>query len=383
MELAERYADKYPQAVEEKIRKATSERVKDTAGALIQLRREARSHLVRARVSDKTKTRMRRMPDGKEVQEWYLGRKATKNHKTAQQFPPLKPTIRERLKEISSDGAGCTTKELAQWYANEYPKAVEEKIRKDEKIKNKDDAIKKWRHQANSLKRGKDSGKIKERKRDGETAQELYYDSTATKNPTKRDSSVKTGGKEAALYLILKKYLESVGITAMYINDKRGKKGSNRFLYPDMVGFQDRTDNWTDEIRALAQRSPYHQAYLLSYEVKLAINSISTARDNAFQTLANSSWAHISYLVTEKINDKRREKIIEELRIIFSINGTGLIQLNKYKPDKSKILIEATPRTDINWNLSNRLAKNHTHFADFMKSIANFYTTGTIVLPEP
>ncbi len=302
---------------------------------------------------------------------------------SAQQFPPFKPAVREYLKEISSTGAGCTAKELAQWYADKYPKAVEEKIRKYEKVKNEDDAIKNWSQLAYKVGTGKDSDKIKKRERDGARIQEWYYDSAAIKNPKKKVSGVRTGGKEAALYPILEKYLKGIGISAMYINDKRGKKGSNKFLYPDMVGFQDRTDNWTDEIRALAQRSPYHQAYLLSYEVKSEINNSGKARKNAFQTLANSSWAHISYLVTEKINDKSRKNIIEELKIIFSINGTGLIQLNKRKPDKSKILIEARPRPDINWDLSNRLANAHPDFAKFMGSVANFYTTGQMVLPEP
>ena len=306
-----------------------------------------------------------------------------KRTNTAQQFPPFKTAIRDHLEEISSAGDGCTNKELAQWYAGEYPKAVKEKIREDEKIKNKDDAIKQWRKQANKVGTGKDSDKIKKRERDGAGVQEWYYDSAAAKNPKKKVSGVRTGGKEAALYPILEKYLKGIGISAMYINDKKGKKGGNSFLYPDMVGFQDRTDHWKDEIRALAKSSLYRQAYLLSYEVKSEINNPGKARKHAFQTLANSSWAHISYLVTEKINQQNKEKIIKELKIIFSINGTGLIQLNKYKPDKSKILIEATPRPDINWDLSNRLANTHTPFAKFMESVAYFYTTGKMALPEP
>ena len=305
-----------------------------------------------------------------------------KHKNTAQQFPPFKTAIRDHLEEISSSGAGCTAKELAQWYADKYPKAVEEKIRKYEKVKNEDDAIKNWSQLAYKVGKGKYSDKIKKRERDGAGVQEWYYDSTATKNPTKTDSSIKTGGTEADLYPILEKYLKSIKISAIRINETEGKKGNNTVLFPDMVGFQDRTDNWTDEIRGLAESSPYHQAYLSSYEVKLAISSVNDARNYAFQTLANSSWAHISYLVTERINDKKRKDIIEELEIIFSINGTGLIQLNTSDPHESETLIEATPRLDINWKLSNRLAKAHRHFAKFIKSVAHFYTTGIIALPK-
>ena len=306
-----------------------------------------------------------------------------KRTNTAQQTPRFAPTIRKYLKEISP--AGRTARELAEWFAKKYPKAVKEKINRSKsgkiKIKDKAGVIKTWAQDVGAATSAVKDSKIKTREQDGEKAQEYYYDGKTIKKPTKKGDGVKAVSEED-LYPILREYLESIDISAMRINDKEGKKGSNTALFPDMVGFQDRTDNWTDEIRALAESSPYHQAYLSSYEVKLEISTVNDARTYAFQTLANSSWAHISYLVTEKINDNKRKDIIEELKIIFSTNSTGLIQLNTSDPHESKILIETTPRPDINWNLSNRLAKSHRHFAKFIKSVAHFYKTGIIVLPR-
>jgi len=302
-----------------------------------------------------------------------------KRTNTTKQTPNFAPTIREYLKEISP--AGRTARELAKWFAKKYPKAVEEKITRSKsgkiEIKDKAGVINTWVQDIGAaIRGGKDPDKIKRREQDEEKPQEYYYDGKTIKKPTKKDDGGKAGGKEADLYPILKKYLKSINISAIRINEKEGKKKGNKYLYPDMVGFQNRTDNWTKAIRALAESSPYQQAYLSSYEVKFEISTVNDARDNAFQTLANSSWAHISYLVTEKINDKLRKDIIEELEIIFSINGTGLIQLNTSDLDKSETLIKATPRPDINWKLSNRLAKAHPRFEEFMSDVANFYTTG-------
>jgi len=48
-----------------------------------------------------------------------------KRTNTAQQNPSFAPTIRKYLKEIAP--AGRTARELAEWFAKKYPKAVKRK----------------------------------------------------------------------------------------------------------------------------------------------------------------------------------------------------------------------------------------------------------------
>ena len=161
----------------------------------------------------------------------------------------------------------------------------------------------------------------------------------------------------------------------MRIDEKRSKNqrgsGGNRWLYPDVVGMSDLTKGWERIAVEAARASSVERAKLHSYEVKLKLNR-SNIRESFFQTVSNSSWANTAYRVASEIS----EDAILELRLLASAHGIGFILLNPDEPTESQILIPANERTQIDWNLLNRLATENKDAKQYAKSIRDFHLTG-------
>ena len=150
----------------------------------------------------------------------------------------------------------------------------------------------------------------------------------------------------------------------------RGPKG-NMWLYPDIVGMVDLTNGWSNETVALAKARGAERSSLYSFEVKLKINR-ANVRECFFQTLSNSAWAHNSYLAAGEINSKA----MPELRLLCASHGVGLIQIDVDDPTNSQILIPAKQKSDIDWNLLNRLADENKDAKIFVKTVRDFHLTG-------
>ena len=100
--------------------------------------------------------------------------------------------------------------------------------------------------------------------------------------------------KEKDLYGKLSEFLYSeLNIYSHRINEKRsinerGPNG-NKWLYPDIVGVEDLTADWNEEIKDCVKEYFDKKTKLSSYEVKTLINQ-SNVRQVFFQTVSNSSW---------------------------------------------------------------------------------------------
>jgi hypothetical protein len=186
------------------------------------------------------------------------------------------------------------------------------------------------------------------------------------------------GTLEADLYPILAEFLySSLNINPKRINEKtssnnHGKEG-NIWLHPDLVGLEVLSKKWDKEVVECVNKHAYNITNLWSFEVKIKLNS-SNVRKAFFQTVSNSSWANYGYLVATEIADD----IMDELRMLCSAHGIGIISLAPDNPNESQILIPAQEKEIIDWNIVNRIAKENKDFMNYVKLIKQFYQTGEV-----
>ena len=190
--------------------------------------------------------------------------------------------------------------------------------------------------------------------------------------------------RERALYPLLAEYLQTDDqrVYAMRINEKRSSNragsGGNEWLHPDLVGLENLTADWTLDLRDCVRVLGERRARLWSFEVKLLLNR-SNARKSFFQAVSNSSWAHFGYLVAGTVEG---DGTLRELRMLASAHGIGVIQLDVENPAESQILIPARERSEIDWDMCNRLTEENTDFAEFIGRIRRFHQTGEVSTKE-
>ncbi len=176
---------------------------------------------------------------------------------------------------------------------------------------------------------------------------------------------------------LLGEYLSrEAGVDAMRIDEQRGSNargsGGNRWLYPDVVGLEDLTRGWDDELRHCVSETGNARALLWSLEVKLHLKR-SNVRESYFQAVSNSSWANFGYLVAAEIEG---QGTMQELRMLSALHGIGVLQLDAENPSESNILIPARGRSEVDWSTCNRLVIESPDFKNFIKRVRQFYQTG-------
>lgn len=180
---------------------------------------------------------------------------------------------------------------------------------------------------------------------------------------------------ESDLYPKLADYLKAeLHLYSKRIDEKRshnsqGENG-NRWLFPDLVGFEDLSAKWDPEIKSCVEKVGDSRAKLWSFEVKKLLNR-SNVRQAYFQAVSNSSWANLGYLVAAEIHNSE-----EELRILSGLHGIGVIRIDPNDPAKNIIMIPAKERPNVDWNVANRLAEENTDFLNYIKAIRDFHATG-------
>ncbi|KII32620.1 HrgA protein [Pseudomonas fluorescens] len=190
--------------------------------------------------------------------------------------------------------------------------------------------------------------------------------------------------REHALYPLLAQYLltDEQRVYAMRIDEKRSSNrlgsGGNDWLHPDLVGMEDLTAGWTRELRDCVGVQGERRARLWSFEAKLLLNR-SNARKSFFQAVSNSSWANFGYLVAATVEG---DGTLKELRMLAAAHGIGVIQLDVQSPTESQILIPARERSEIDWDMCNRLTEENGDFAEFIGRIRRFHQTGELSARE-
>lgn len=188
---------------------------------------------------------------------------------------------------------------------------------------------------------------------------------------------VDSGLSEHELYPLLGEYFAAeFSVDAMRIDERRSsnKRGvnGNRWLYPDVVGIEDLTEGWHDELKQCVSQTGDSRARLWSAEVKRLLNR-SNVREAYFQAVSNSTWSNIAYLVTAEVEGV---DTMQELRMLYALHGVGVIRLDCDNPSESQVLIPARERAAVDWTTCNRLVEENPDFRQFIKRVRHFYQTG-------
>jgi hypothetical protein len=193
-------------------------------------------------------------------------------------------------------------------------------------------------------------------------------------------ASIASGLLEAALYPLVRDFIaDEKSVYCMRIDEKtssgKGGAGSSHWLHPDLVGIQLLSEGWSSQAESLSRYYNPELIKLWSFEVKRSL-STANVRSSYFQAVSNSSWAHFGYLVAETID----QRVWNELEVLSSAHGIGVIQLNSQEPERSIILIPASERLALSWTGINRIAEENRDFADFLRGLERLHQTHDIKL---
>ena len=281
-----------------------------------------------------------------------------------------------------------TTREIAAWIFETYPEECRQKQQRSKAtvvpLSTAADLIGQIAAEISSQGQRLQSNTPQLKTTDGRPRKYYYsqltdQDEVATAETGQRAVSTQTSAQsvsEHALYPKLAEYLfHELQVYSKRIDEKKsGNKqgpGGNKWLYPDMVGMENLSAEWHQEIVDCVKQYADRKTRLWSFEVKLLVNR-SNVREVFFQAVSNSSWANLGYLVAAEFEGRDTSR---ELRILSSLHGIGVIQLNVDNPSESQILIPAKERTDIDWNTANRLVDENGDFRQYIKLVRQFYQT--------
>lgn len=163
--------------------------------------------------------------------------------------------------------------------------------------------------------------------------------------------------------------------TIFHENSKKGVKGLNEWLHPDLVGVYFPFNEYLKETIDVQKQLSLTSVKIFSFELKVNLN-FSNLREYYFQAVSNSSWANEGYLVALKIDDDAT--LYDEIRRLNNAFGIGLIQLNIKNVYESEILFPARVNPEIDWDTVNRLAKENPMFKDFLRDLSEDVNIGKV-----
>jgi uncharacterized protein len=300
---------------------------------------------------------------------------------------PLRKAVVACLKATTE--TRLTAREIANWIFTNYPNEAAEKLRKSTSLRNEADLLQqivaeiganrpKFQIQHPELKTNED----RPRKYWWSANEHSVLTSSETSilpEKTESDDSVPTENtlSESQLYPILVQFLwAELGLYSKRIDEKRssnksGPKG-NHWLFPDLVSMEDLSKDWTQGVRDCVAQIGAQKVRLWSFEVKIAI-SRANVRECYFQTVSNSSWANLAYLVASQIEGSRT---MAELRMLAALHGVGVILLDPANPSESQIVIPAIERENVDWSTASRLSAENPDFDEVVTLVRQFHQTG-------
>ncbi|GAA7370799.1 COG2958 family protein [Helicobacter pylori] len=190
----------------------------------------------------------------------------------------------------------------------------------------------------------------------------------------------KTSFDERDLHPLLVKFLHEdpnfnlLCKTIYHEKCQKGKKGEDRWNYPDIVGVYFPYNKkyfpynkYERETLKFLHHTGQKRHKIFSFELKKEL-SLSNLKESYFQAVSNSTWANERYLVVFKIEEKDKDKVLDELRRLNQSFGIGVIKLES-EISNSKILLLARER-EIDIPTLNMLVKQSLeNFKPFMEKI--------------
>lgn len=183
---------------------------------------------------------------------------------------------------------------------------------------------------------------------------------------------------EADLYPLLIEYLHNdLGLYSRRINERRsrnqhGSKG-NHWLHPDIVALEPLDQHWDNAVKTSARLGNDSSVRLWSFEVKRRLTR-GNIRESFFQAVSNSTWANYGYLVATSLNQGAEE----ELQMLSSLHGIGVLLLDVESLFDSQILIPARFRQSVDWQSVNRIVQENSDFKGFIEQVGVYSQMGTL-----
>ncbi|MGN8513364.1 HrgA protein [Helicobacter pylori] len=158
--------------------------------------------------------------------------------------------------------------------------------------------------------------------------------------------------------------------TIFHEESVKSPKGTDRWLYPDMVGVRFLHAEWSNEnLIAFSKKFDTLPVKLVSFELKKEI-SVNNCRECYFQAISNSSWANEGYLVGRHI-DTHNPQLMDLLKRLHASFGIGVIDL-RTDEDKSAILLNAKYKEKIDYTVALELSDKNPKFSGFLKSVVDY-----------
>jgi hypothetical protein len=178
---------------------------------------------------------------------------------------------------------------------------------------------------------------------------------------------------ERALHKILSSFVysdphfECYTKTIYHELSKKGSKGKNKWLHPDIVGVHYPFDDFSSDTRQLMQKISNVKCKIYSFELKKSVD-FSNLREYFFQAVSNSSWANEGYLVA--LNYDQNPDFIDELRRLNNAFGIGFIKLNIDKFTQSEVILTAK-ENEVDWETVDRLCEENDNFKTFIHNVTS------------
>ncbi|GAA9146257.1 COG2958 family protein [Helicobacter pylori] len=158
--------------------------------------------------------------------------------------------------------------------------------------------------------------------------------------------------------------------TIFHEESSKSPKGTDRWLYPDMVGVRFLHAELSNEnLIAFSKKFDTLPVKLVSFELKKEI-SVNNCRECYFQAISNSSWANEGYLVGHHI-DTHNPKLMDLLKRLHASFGIGVIDLRTDEV-KSAILLNAKYKEKIDYTVASELSEKNEKFSTFLKSVVDY-----------
>ncbi|QQW76230.1 HrgA protein [Helicobacter pylori] len=158
--------------------------------------------------------------------------------------------------------------------------------------------------------------------------------------------------------------------TIFHEESSKSPKGTDRWLYPDMVGVRFLHAELSNEnLIAFSKKFDTLPVKLVSFELKKEI-SVNNCRECYFQAISNSSWANEGYLVGRHI-DTHNPQLMDLLKRLHASFGIGVIDL-RTDEDKSAILLNAKYKEKIDYTMAQELSEKNPKFSGFLKSVVDY-----------
>lgn len=192
-------------------------------------------------------------------------------------------------------------------------------------------------------------------------------------------SLVSPSFNEHDLYPLLMEYLhKDLKLYCQRIDEKTSKNsygnGGNRWLHPDIVALEPLDQHWDAVVKDCVRHGNGSSVRLWSFEVKKHLTR-SNVRECFFQAVSNSTWANLGYLVIGSMSND----VEDELQMLASLHGIGVLLLNTDSLFDSEILIPARLRAEVDWQSVNRIVRENQDFHRFIEQVGIYSQTGRLV----